>query len=152
LRPTFIDDYLRQHGAHGEVRVESGAWNTGWHSGSGFTQWTGSQHQTDALQRVAETSQAFHAARQRLQHTAANEPELLHRLSEAQWRLLRAETSCKFLSGAKPGSNAATKTWTRPGQFLTSYLNCNAEFHSAVPQVFNLHPSTAIQTVSCICL
>src|ERR1039458_1460873 len=34
--PTFIDDYLDQHGAHGQVNVRAGAWNTGWHHGAGF--------------------------------------------------------------------------------------------------------------------
>jgi 4-alpha-glucanotransferase len=96
VRPTFIDAYLKEHGAHGEVRVQSGAWNTGWHSGSGFTQWTGSQPQKDALARVAQTSQAFHKA---CQHLATAAPELQRRLSEAQWRLLRAETSCHFFWG-----------------------------------------------------
>src|SRR5204863_2439822 len=96
VRPTFIDDYLRQHGAHGEVRVESGAWNTGWHSGSGFTQWTGTQQQKDALKRIAETSLAFQAALHRTEPMADNNPDRQHRLSEAHWRLLRAETSCNF--------------------------------------------------------
>ena len=99
VRPTFIEDYLRDHGAHGEVRVESGAWNTGWHHGASFTQWTGSPQQQDALKRVSETSQAFHEARARLEHAAAENPELKHQLSEAQWRLLRAETSCNFFWG-----------------------------------------------------
>ena len=39
------------HRAHGEVRVHPGAWNTGWHHGRDFTQWTGSQAQKDALAR-----------------------------------------------------------------------------------------------------
>src|SRR5262249_42389499 len=99
VRPTFIDDYLRDHGAHGEVRVESGAWNTGWHNGAGFTQWTGSQQQKDALKRITETSQAFDAARQRTESAAAHNSDLQHRLSEAHWHLLRAETSCNFYWG-----------------------------------------------------
>ena len=99
VRPTFIDDYLREYGAHGEVKIESGAWNTGWHSGTGFAQWTGSQEQKDALKRISETSAAFHAARQRTASAAANNLDLRHRLSEAQWRLLRAETSCNFYWG-----------------------------------------------------
>ena len=99
VRATFIEDYLRDHGAHGEVRVETGAWNTGWHHGAGFTQWTGSQQQQDALKRVSEISQAFHEARARLQPAVAENPELKHQLSEAQWRLLRAETSCNFFWG-----------------------------------------------------
>jgi hypothetical protein len=52
IRPTFIDDYLNVHGAHGYVDVKTGAWNTGWHNGSDFTQWTGSQAQRDALRRI----------------------------------------------------------------------------------------------------
>ena len=99
VRPTFIDDYLHNYGIHGEVRVESGAWNTGWHSGTGFSQWTGSQQQKDALKRICETSQAFHAGRQRTEPVVANRPDLQHRLSEALWRLLRAETSCNFYWG-----------------------------------------------------
>src|SRR6266542_1827548 len=31
IRPAFIHDYLDRHGAHGEVTVRTGAWNTGWH-------------------------------------------------------------------------------------------------------------------------
>ncbi|HVV74052.1 MAG TPA: glycoside hydrolase family 57, partial [Verrucomicrobiae bacterium] len=78
-----------------EVRVQTGAWNTGWHNGSGFTQWTGSQMQKDALQRVAETSRAFHAK----EPSAAADPAKKQRLGEAQWRLLRSETSCNFFWG-----------------------------------------------------
>src|SRR4030095_17079635 len=99
VRPTFIDDYIKQHGAHGQISVQTRAWNTGWHNGAGFTQWTGSQTQQDALRRVAETSQALHASRQRNQDSAANHPELQRLLSDAQWRLLRAETSCNFFWG-----------------------------------------------------
>lgn len=48
-RPIFITDYLRQFGAHGYVTVKTGAWNTGWHHGEGFVQWTGSQMQKRRL-------------------------------------------------------------------------------------------------------
>jgi hypothetical protein len=99
VRPTFIDAYLKEHGAHGEVRIQTGAWNTGWHSGTGFTQWTGSQTQRDALGRVAETSRAFHNARERAESSGSVSHDLQQRLSEAQWRLLRAETSCHFFWG-----------------------------------------------------
>ena len=61
LRPTFVHDYLDAHGAQGEVRVATGAWNTGWHHGKGFTQWTGSQTQRDVIARYAEVSQRLHA-------------------------------------------------------------------------------------------
>jgi 4-alpha-glucanotransferase len=98
VRPIFIDDYLNAHGAHGYVRVRAGAWNTGWHHGTGFVQWTGSQAQRDALRRVAETSEAVHGLRQR----AVNEgkqAQIQDDLEQAQWRLLRAETSCNFFWG-----------------------------------------------------
>lgn len=99
VRPVFIDDYLNQHGAHGEVRVQSGAWNTGWHDGTGFTQWTGSQPQKDALRRVAETSIALHTALARVSSSSPEDARARERLAEAQWRLLRAETSCNFFWG-----------------------------------------------------
>jgi 4-alpha-glucanotransferase len=99
VRPVFIDEYLKQHGAQGEVRVQTAAWNTGWHSGGDFAQWTGSQAQKDALKRLAETSRAFHAARQAAEASGANNPETERRLSEAHWHLLRAETSCNFFWG-----------------------------------------------------
>ncbi len=99
VRPVFIDDYLRAHGAHGEVRVQAGAWNTGWHNGVGFTQWTGSQAQQDALKRVAETSRAFRETRQSIQAFSGADPGRQQRLAEAHWHLLRAETSCNFFWG-----------------------------------------------------
>jgi len=97
MRPVFIDDYLNQHGAHGEVRVRTGAWNTGWHNGVGFIQWTGSPSQKDALKRVNETSRALHEALAK--STASGNGAERNLLAEAQWRLLRAETSCNFFWG-----------------------------------------------------
>ena len=91
IRPIFIDDYLNQFGAYGVVNVRAGAWNTGWHHGVDFLQWVGSKAQQDALKRVAEVSRSLHTARQR----AGGKPEL----NEAQWHLLRAETSCNFFWG-----------------------------------------------------
>jgi hypothetical protein len=96
VRPTFIDDYLDQHGAHGEVRVRTGAWNTGWHHGVGFLQWTGSQRQKDALARVQETSRVLHEALNKPENQNA---ETRSRLEQAHWRVLRAETSCNFFWG-----------------------------------------------------
>jgi hypothetical protein len=168
LRPTFIHDYLDQHGAYGEVRVATGAWNTGWHHGKGFTQWTGSATQRAVIARYQEVSAHLHqwlarAGREdapEAQSIVATEnatdvespsagagagaagalppsspsnpeqrpdsaakstlpadsppadalasatlsadalPEGVHqRLDEAQWRLLRAETSCNIFWG-----------------------------------------------------
>src|SRR5439155_21239012 len=91
IRPIFIDDYLNQFGAHGVVNVRTGAWNTGWHHGVDFLQWTGSKAQKDELKRVGEASRALHSAR----HRAGGKREL----EQAHWRLLRAETSCNFFWG-----------------------------------------------------
>lgn len=98
LRPTFISDYLRDHGAHGEVRVNTGAWNTGWHHGKGFTQWTGSEAQRATLASYAETSAMLHALAARAAE-AADQGALDAVLEEARWRLLRAETSCNIYWG-----------------------------------------------------
>lgn len=99
IRPAHIDDYLNQHGAHGEVRVRTAAWNTGWHSGVGFTQWTGSRTQQDALRRVADTSRALREALRAAGPPGPENGEIHRRLAEARWRLLRAETSCHFFWG-----------------------------------------------------
>ena len=89
IRPVFIEDYLARHGAHGEVRVRAGSWNTGWHDGRDFMQWTGSQAQKDALHRISGISSQLHLRRR----NGTAPPE------QAHWRLLRAETSCNFFWG-----------------------------------------------------
>jgi len=99
VRPTFIDDYLDRHGVHGEVKVGTGAWNTGWHHGHGFLQWTGSQAQRDALARVMQVSKAVHDARWFAGERPQRDPELDRLLEEAMWHLLRAETSCNVYWG-----------------------------------------------------
>jgi len=99
VRPVFIDEYLQKYGAHHEVRVQTGAWNTGWHNGHGFTQWTGSHMQKEALERLTETSRAFHSARQASPDAHPSDSDRQRRLAEAHWRLLRAETSCNFFWG-----------------------------------------------------
>ncbi len=99
IRPTFIDDYLNAHGAHGEVKVNTGAWNTGWHNGIGFSQWTGSQAQRDALQRVAQTSFELHAARERRARDGRLDLNFARDFEQAYWHLLRAQTSCNFFWG-----------------------------------------------------
>lgn len=89
VRPTFIGDYLDTHGAAGYVDVRPGAWNTGWHHGAGFTQWTGSVAQRDALARLGAVSADVHAAR-------ADAGGFDAALEPAMWRVLRAATSCNF--------------------------------------------------------
>jgi alpha-amylase/alpha-mannosidase (GH57 family) len=99
VRPSFISDYLDQHGAHGEVRVATGAWNTGWHHGKGFTQWTGSDAQKRTLARYAEVSSRLRATARRAAMAAPDDAAVLNTLEEARWRLLRAETSCNIFWG-----------------------------------------------------
>lgn len=109
LRPTFIHDYLNTHGAHGEVSVATGAWNTGWHHGKGFTQWTGSETQRAVLARYGAVSKQLHgwlrrsepdAVATEVSGAAAATPErLADRLEDARWHLLRAETSCNIFWG-----------------------------------------------------
>jgi alpha-amylase/alpha-mannosidase (GH57 family) len=100
VAPIFVSDYLNIHGAHGEVRVRTGAWNTGWHHGRDFMQWTGSDAQKTALKAVQAQSLALEAVRQRIQARALEGHEALARdLEEATWHLLRAETSCNFYWG-----------------------------------------------------
>jgi 4-alpha-glucanotransferase len=95
IRPAVISDYLDRYGAHGWVTVDPGAWNTGDHHGAGFVQWTGSTAQRDALARVAQLSEAVHAARDAINGDATT-PQLLE---QARWRVLRAQTSCNFYWG-----------------------------------------------------
>ncbi len=100
IAPTFINDYLDRHGVSGEVRVATGAWNTGWHHGKGFTQWTGSVAQRQTYTDYAQFSAELTAAR--AQTTALHGEALTTleaMLEEATWRLLRAETSCNTYWG-----------------------------------------------------
>lgn len=100
LSPAFIGDYLNVHGAHGEVRVRTGAWNTGWHNGRDFTQWTGSERQKAALQALAEISAAIvDLSRRGDERGLADDPGFKQDLEQATWHLLRAETSCNFYWG-----------------------------------------------------
>ncbi len=99
VRPIFIDDYLDRYGACGEVEIGPGAWNTGWHHGHGFVQWTGSQMQKDALKRVQEVSRRVHEARGTARRGDVQSPEVDYWLEEALWRLLRAQTSCNYFWG-----------------------------------------------------
>lgn len=97
-RPIFISEYLDRFGAKGYVNVRTGAWNTGWHDGVGFVQWTGSDMQKEALQRVKQTSDAFHSLCQEV-GPYPEDPQIRHHLGEGHWHLLRAETSCNFFWG-----------------------------------------------------
>jgi alpha-amylase/alpha-mannosidase (GH57 family) len=99
ISPTFISDYLKVHGALGEVRVHPGAWNTGWHDGRGFVQWTGSEVQKDGLSAIADVSAAVQRVQRRAVVERPDDGELGGMVETALWHLLRAETSCNFYWG-----------------------------------------------------
>ena len=99
VEPIFISDYLERYGPHGEVKVGTGAWNTGWHHGRGFTQWTGSLRQRQVLERMGELSKRVHDTRWRAGELGVQERDVQGWLEEALWRLLRAETSCNIYWG-----------------------------------------------------
>jgi alpha-amylase/alpha-mannosidase (GH57 family) len=99
VRPTFIDDYIDRHGVGGEVRVRTGAWNTGWHDGRDFVQWTGSQEQRDVVMRCADISARLHTLRWRIGERHGHDPELHDLAEQAMWHLLRGETSCNIYWG-----------------------------------------------------
>jgi alpha-amylase/alpha-mannosidase (GH57 family) len=98
IRPTFIHDYLDHYGVFGEVKVHTGAWNTGWHHGRDFTQWTGSVAQKSALAELQELSDVIHTEL-RACRTKRSNASIPQELEAALWRLLRAETSCNFYWG-----------------------------------------------------
>nr|WP_242467525.1 glycoside hydrolase family 57 [Thiocapsa imhoffii] len=99
IRPTFISHYLDTHGAHGEVRVRTGAWNTGWHHGRDFTQWTGSERQRQALADFVQQSRQVHDARWYAAERGVSEGPEAEAIALAMWHLLRAETSCNLYWG-----------------------------------------------------
>lgn len=99
IKPIFIHDYLDRHGAHGQVTVKTGAWNTGWHHGIGFLQWTGSALQKEGLERIRTVSAAFHSLSQRVARLTLKPEGVEENLHHAHWRLLRAETSCNLYWG-----------------------------------------------------
>jgi hypothetical protein len=100
VKPTFISAYLNAYGPMGEVWVDTGAWNTGWHDGRGFVQWTGSASQKASLNALRIQNRALEEVRERLKALGpGQEQALASDLEEATWRLLRAETSCNFYWG-----------------------------------------------------
>ncbi|MEO0794411.1 MAG: glycoside hydrolase family 57 [Verrucomicrobiota bacterium] len=98
--PAFIPQYIEKHGVGGKVRVKTGAWNTEMHYGDNFTQWTGTQDQKDALSRIAKVSDVLHFVKSQVRENDARNPEHVdYHLHEAEWHLLRAETSCNLYWG-----------------------------------------------------
>jgi 4-alpha-glucanotransferase len=98
IRPTFIEDQLDRHPPTTHVRVRTGAWNTGWHHGHDFLQWTGSPAQKDGLSRVHQISADLHDLRRAAVATDGRR-DVWNAVDTATWLLLRAETSCNFFWG-----------------------------------------------------
>jgi 4-alpha-glucanotransferase len=99
IRPVFIHEYLDKYGVHGEVKVNTGAWNTGWHHGKGFVQWTGSDAQKQVLARIQDVSAQLQATEEKIRAKGDPSPSELAQLEQVRWRLLRAETSCNIFWG-----------------------------------------------------
>jgi alpha-amylase/alpha-mannosidase (GH57 family) len=99
VKPVFISEYLDRFGAHGEVRVRTGAWNTGWHHGRDFTQWTGSWRQRQVLEEMRALSADLQQTRWRAAELGPQEGEIRAQLEQSLWRLMRAETSCNLYWG-----------------------------------------------------
>jgi alpha-amylase/alpha-mannosidase (GH57 family) len=100
LTQISINEYLDHFGAHGEVKVNTGAWATGPHDGRGFVQWSGSLLQKRGLEELHRVSERYFARRSALSETNGGKPgnEVLDR---AYWHILRAETSCNFYWGSR---------------------------------------------------
>ncbi len=94
LEQISINEYLDRFGAAGEVRVHSGAWNTGDHDGRDFVQWSGSLLQKIGLEELKRISERYHSRR----WAAGNGSSGM--LDHAYWHILRAETSCNFYWGS----------------------------------------------------
>jgi alpha-amylase/alpha-mannosidase (GH57 family) len=99
IKPVSISNYLNEHGVHGQVKIHRGAWNTDTHHGCDFMQWTGSQVQKSGWAYLHEVSKRFHNLRHQASEAHGDHPDVRNELSEAQWHLLRAETSCNFYWG-----------------------------------------------------
>ncbi len=97
VEPIFIKDYLKDNEPFGEVRIDTAAWNTGWHHGKGFLQWTGSQVQKEALTRLEQASAMFHDRANSIRDSLVGDE--VHLLAEAHFYMLKAQTSCHFFWG-----------------------------------------------------
>lgn len=98
IKPTFIHDYLDSYGACGEVTVSTGGWNTIWHDGKDFAQWSGSDAQKKTIHRLGKVSAEVHLALSEAGQRELGTQEKTV-LEEAHRRVLRAETSCNFYWG-----------------------------------------------------
>ena len=99
IRPCFIDDYLDRHGASGEVRARPGAWNTGWHDGSGFTQWISSSAQQRSPDSTGRDQPGHLRCPPQCGRHLSPRPGCAPPAQASHWRVLRAETSCNFFWG-----------------------------------------------------
>lgn len=97
LSPMLISEYLGQHPPRRKAQVRTGAWNIGHTDGLDFSQWSGSQGQKAALERLWRTSEEQRRLQARLE--AGDGPAAGELLAQAREMVLRAETSCFFFWG-----------------------------------------------------
>jgi alpha-amylase/alpha-mannosidase (GH57 family) len=101
--PIHIPEFLKRYPPAEEVDIESGAWNTGEHSGSGFTQWTGSLLQKKGLVEIRRASHYYRQVKRTIEErgaAGAGAHQAGELVARAYDHLLTAETSCNFFWGS----------------------------------------------------
>ena len=94
VHPILISDYLERHPPREEAHVRTGAWNVADTSGYDFTQWSGSEAQRRAIEKVFEVSRRYWALCGR-----GLAGKKLRMLEEARGIILESETSCFLFWG-----------------------------------------------------
>jgi alpha-amylase/alpha-mannosidase (GH57 family) len=101
--PIHISEYLDRYPPEEEVEVHRGAWNTGYHWGGDFTQWTGSLLQKRGWDEIRNASAYYQRVKKRFdehQDKASDPEDVRELIVEAYDHILVAETSCNFYWGS----------------------------------------------------
>ena len=115
IRPCIIDDYLDRHGACGEVKVRPRAWNTGWHDGSGFTQWISSSTPQRTLTRLGRDQPGHPRGPPQSGRHRSPRPGCMPPARASPPAGLAGRDQLQLFSEATPGCSAATTVSTRHG-------------------------------------
>jgi len=100
IQPTFLTEYLDRYGARSEVRLKPGTWSLAEAEKGPYYQWAGNKKQKEALACVHHISRCVHRMRQDLRQHPGH-PDNIKFVKEAQWRVLRSQTSCNFFWGGE---------------------------------------------------
>jgi alpha-amylase/alpha-mannosidase (GH57 family) len=96
VEPICICDYLARHGAAGQSRVQTGAWNVGSTSGFDFSRWCGSEGQRRAVQALEQASSRLQWLETR---AGPDHSRVGPGLERARSLILEGETSCFLFWG-----------------------------------------------------